>query len=189
MTLFVSYGKLYIFLDEPTTNTDEVQSINDESEEKSQSSEPCSRSTSISSSFTSISTPSSDGLHDDIILLLLFKDKTDYPLSVPIEQQLKCTLKSYQSFNEVTVCIDYVRMAAKRERIFIITSSVEDGKKIVEDCGKCSWLKGVYIFELAPSDILSFDARIHYFDNWNILLQEMNADMFLASAVISISFF
>ncbi len=158
-------------------NNEAQSSILESSRKESQSSEPISRSASISSSFTSISTPSSDGFHDDIILLLLFKDESVCPLSIPIEQQLKYALKSYQYFSEINNCIDYVRMAPKKERIFIITSSAKEGKEIVQACNECSWLKGVYVLEQTSSDILSSDTCIHYFDDWNILFQELNADM------------
>ncbi len=68
-------------------------------------------------------------------------------------------------------------MAPKKDKIFIITFTVQESKEIVEACNKCSWLKGVYVLEQTTSDILSSDTCIHYFDDWNILLQELNVDM------------
>ncbi len=86
-------------------------------------------------------------------------------------------MKTRQYFSEISLCIDYVRLATKRDRIFIIASSAQEGKDIVQACDKCSWLKGVYVLEKTTSDILSSDTCIHYFDDWNILLQELNTDM------------
>ena len=105
------------------------------------------------------------------------KDKSVYPWSTLIEQQLKCTLKAHQYFSDITLCIDYVRLAPKGERIFVITSTAHEGQEIVQGCDKCSWFKGVYILEQTVSNILSPDTCIHYFDDWSMLLQELNADM------------
>lgn len=68
-------------------------------------------------------------------------------------------------------------MAPKKDRIFVISSAVSEAKDIFENCNKCSWLKGIYVFQQVFSDILSSDTLIHYFDNWSTLLQELNADM------------
>lgn len=100
-----------------------------------------------------------------------------YPQSIPIDQQLKCTLKTFQYFNNIDPCIDYIRMVPKCERIFVIASSKEEAKALVQACNKCSGLKGIYVLEQTPSNILSSDTFIHYFDDWTILLQELNADM------------
>lgn len=100
-----------------------------------------------------------------------------YPQSTPIDQQLKCTLKTFQYFSDLDPCIDYIRMIPKHERVFVIAGSKEEAKALIQACDKCSWLKGIYVLEQKPSDVLSSDKCIHYFDDWNILLQELNADM------------
>ena len=149
----------------------------DISRQSSELIEPISRSSSISSSFVSISTPSSDEFHDDIILAFLLKHESVCSLPMPTEQQSKCAIKAQPVFGEIALCIDYIRMAPKKHRIFVITCSANEAKKVFQNCNKCSWLKGIYVFEQTPCDTLSSDTLIHYFDNWNILFQELNADM------------
>ena len=68
-------------------------------------------------------------------------------------------------------------MIPRKDRVFVITFSAKEAKEIIQSCNGCSWLKGIYVFEQTSSDILSSDTYIHYFDDWNILVQELNADM------------
>ncbi|CAF1449666.1 unnamed protein product [Adineta ricciae] len=163
---------------ESVINTNDLQLTIDNGDTKSNSSGSWSRSESISSSFTTISTPTSDEFHDNIILIFLFKDESLYPLTLPHEQQqIKCPIKHYQHFSELDSCIDYIRMSPKKDRIFVITLSEEEGQKIIETCNQCSWLKGIYIHEQTFSNSLTPNTRIHCFDDWSILMQELTVDM------------
>ena len=112
-----------------------------------------------------------------MILLNLFKEGTICPTPIQIQLQLKCSLKSYQCFSTVSSCVDYVQMAPRKDRIFLITHSAEEGKDIIEACRTYPWLKGVYVVDKVSLDLLFSDIRIRYFDDWNVLLQELNADM------------
>ncbi|UJR18108.1 hypothetical protein I4U23_005008 [Adineta vaga] len=113
-----------------------------------------------------------------IMLILGITDESLYPLTIPPEQRIKCVIKDYQYFTELDSCIEYIRMASKRDRIFVITLSTQEGQEIAESCNQCSWLKGIYIHQKTSSDSSTSNKRLHYFDDWNILLQELAADIF-----------
>ena len=168
---------------------EKTQAAKSDVQKQSQSVEPNLSSTSTSTTSAPIdsslsfssnsSSPLSDGMHENIILLFLSKEHSTSSLRPVTDQIFKYTVNFCQHFSEIDICVDYVRMALKKTRIFIITLSTEEGQQLLVACNNCPWLKGVYVLEQASSNAMSSDVRIHCFDNWNSLLEQLNADTIL----------